>query len=191
MLPKLALNRQFMSDFITAELPCCALGMIEERNEQRGLLALRLNDTIPHEVLNKGFRFGHTLLGTSLYEVVHFAFEFYDYKVYNVLINPNDPMVQKVLDMMIESRDYFILLINKNNNVTAFRSDISEEALTVLKDNMFRIKNSMTTDLEYQRALAGFKRNPQPSGEVLNWVCRNNMAYLDINKDRLELSPSK
>src|SRR6266704_2685012 len=124
MLPKLAVNRQFILDFASAGTPCCALGVIEERNRQSGLLALRLNDIIPREASDQGFRFGHSLFGTSSFEVVHFAFEFYGFKAYNILINPNNPLVQTVLTMMIESGGYFFLVLNPDQSVTAFWSEI-------------------------------------------------------------------
>ena len=56
-----------------------------------------------------GFRFGHSLLGTREYEVLHFAFAFYGFEAYNVLVNPNNPLVQTVLTTMVDSRDYFFL----------------------------------------------------------------------------------
>jgi hypothetical protein len=35
-----------------------------------------------------------------------------------------------------------------------------------------------------------FEKNPQPAGTLLNWVCRDNVEYLDLTKDRLELTPA-
>jgi len=191
MLPRLTVNEQFMRDFITAVTPCCALGVIEERNRKSGLLALRINNVIPNEVSNNGFRFGHSLYGSSSFEVVHFAFEFYNYKSYNVLINPNNPVAQEVLAMMIENGGYFFLVINPDNSVIAFRSEIEEEILNGLKTNILRIKHSRTTDDEYQKTVRSFEKNPQPSGEMLQWVCYNNIGYLDLTKDLLELKPSR
>ena len=77
MLPKLTVNRRFMSEFLAEEPPCLALGLVEEGNGVGALLALRFSQAIPPEVSAAGFRFGHALLGTSSWEVVHFGFEFY------------------------------------------------------------------------------------------------------------------
>ena len=40
--------------------------------------------------MNLASYFGHSLLGTAAYEVIHFAFMFYGFVTYNVLINPNN-----------------------------------------------------------------------------------------------------
>lgn len=189
LLPRLTVNRQFMSAFIAADTPCFALGMVEERKKQCGFLALRPDKVIPAEVSNVGFRFGHSLLGTSQFEVVHFAFEFYGFEIYNVLINPNNPLVQAVLTAMVESRDYFFFVLSSNGSATAFRSEIGEENLAGLKTNLPRIQRSTTTDMQYRKAVAQFERNPDPAGTLLDWVCRDNIEYLDLTKDRLDLNP--
>ncbi len=191
LLPKLTVNGQFMNEFISAQAPCFALGLVEERKRQCGFLALRPNEVIPPEVSSAGFRFGHSLLGTADFEVVHFAFEFYGFETYNVLINPNNPAAQTVLTTMVESGDYFFFAINSNGTATAFRSEIGQADLTGLKTNLRRIRNSITTDTQYRKALAMFEKNPQPAGTLLNWVCRDNVEYLDLTKDRLELTPAR
>jgi hypothetical protein len=190
LLPKLTVNEQFINEFISAQAPCFALGLVEERKRQCGFLALRPNEVIPPEVSSAGFRFGHSLLGTADFEVVHFAFEFYGFETYNVLINPNNPAVQTILTTMVESGDYFFFAINSNGTATAFRSEIGQADLAGLKTNLRRIRNSTTTDTQYRKALAMFEKNPQPAGTLLNWVCRDNVEYLDLTKDRLELTPA-
>lgn len=80
LLPKLVVNGHFMQDFLQAELPCCGLGVVEVTGQKMGLVALRLNEVLPRKVADLGFRFGHCLLGTSRYEVIHFAFVFYGWK---------------------------------------------------------------------------------------------------------------
>ena len=56
--------------------------------------------------------------------------------------------------------------------------------------NLGQIQGSKTTDAQYQRALARFRRHPDPPGQVLNWVCRDNVDYLDLTQDRLEMNPA-
>ena len=107
LLPRLSVNRQFMNDFLSAAMPCFALGMVEERKRSCGFLVLRPNEVIPPEISDAGFLFGHGLIGNADFEVVHFAFHFYGFKTYNVLVNPNNPLVRTVLTSMVESGDYF------------------------------------------------------------------------------------
>jgi hypothetical protein len=164
--------------------------MIEERQQKLGLLALRPGEVISHEVMEPGFNFGHSLLGNDHCEIVHFAFQFYGFGTYNVLLNPNNPLVQAVLNTMIDSGEYFFLAIMPDQGVTAFRSEIGQENLTGLKDNLARIRNSTTNDMQYQQALRLFQKRPFPSGRLLTWVCRDNVAYLDLTTNRLEMMPA-
>ena len=82
-LPKLTVNGQFIRDFIAAESPCFALGLVEERKQQCGFLALRPDEVIPPEISAAGFNFGHALLGTAEFEVIQFVFQFYGFETYN------------------------------------------------------------------------------------------------------------
>jgi hypothetical protein len=58
-LPKLTVNGQFMRDFMAEESPCVALGVVEERKQTRGFLALRPAEVIPPEISGLG-----SILGT-------------------------------------------------------------------------------------------------------------------------------
>ncbi|MGB7440108.1 MAG: hypothetical protein WA919_03500 [Coleofasciculaceae cyanobacterium] len=190
-LPALTVNRSFIRDFIAADTPCFALGIVEEHNRHYGFLTLRPLEPIPPEVLNVGFNFGHSLLGNDTFEVIHFAFEFYGFLTYNVLVNPNNPLVQTVLNIMVEQGDYFFFTLDSNSGATtAFRAEIGLEPIMHLKENLPRILSSTTTDSQYQQALSHFALNPYPEGKLLEWVCRDNIDYLDLTKDRLDLTPA-
>jgi len=80
--------------------------------------------------------------------------------------------------------------ISPNRSVTAFRSEIGLEKLAWLSINLRQIQGSTTTDAQYRRALARFRRHHDPPGQVLNWVCRDNVDYLDLTQDRLEMNPA-
>lgn len=162
---------------------------MEERKQEFGFLAMRPDKLIPPETTNEGFKFGHSLIGTSDYTVIQFVFEFYGFGRYYVLINPNDSAVQTVLSKMIKSGDYFFFAINPDQTVTTFRTIINQGDLAGLKTNFPMIQSAGTTDSQYQKALSVFSKNPEPSGTLMNWVCRDNMDYLDLAMDRLELNP--
>lgn len=190
LLLKLTANRQFINDFVAAKDQCFALGVIEERKQLLGLLALRPSKIIPSEIMNAGVNVGHSLLGNTNFEVVHFAFEFYGFGTYNVLVNPNNPLAQAVLRLMIDSGEYFFLAIVPDQGVTAFRSTMGRESLAGLKNNLARIQHSTTDDVQYQRAVRQFQQHPTPPGQLLNWVCRDNVGYLDLTSDRLDMRPA-
>ena len=189
LLPRLTVNGRFIDELLSVQAPCFGLGLVEERQQASGLLALRPDVAIPQDVTNLGFRLGHSLLGNEDFEVVHFAFHFYGFGTYNALVNPNNPAAKTVLTTMVETEDYFFFAISPNEGVTAFRSEIGEENLVGLKTNLRRIRESRTTDAQYRKAVSLFGRNPQPPGKLLNWVCREDAGYLDLAKDRLELNP--
>lgn len=186
---QLTVNGQFIRDFLAAERPCFALGMVEERQRQCGFLALRPPTVIPPAITNAGFRFGHGLLGNADFVVVQFVFAFYGFETYNVLVNPNNLLVQTVLTTMVHSADYFFFALNANRSVTAFRSEIGQDDLAGLKTNLPRIHQAQTTETQYRHAVALFENNPTPAGALLPWVCHDNVAYLELTTDRLNLNP--
>jgi len=189
LLPRLMLNRQFLEDFISAAAPCFAMGLVEEGKQTCAFLALRTAQAIPSDISRGGFNFGHSVLGTSEFEVVHLAFEFYNFQTFNVLVNPNNFLVQTVLSEMIGSGEYFFLAVSPGGSVTAFKSEVEGDNLSGIKAHLDRIKGSRTTDRQYARAVSGFAENPEPAGIMLNWVCRDNVEYLDLTGDTIELNP--
>ncbi len=189
LLPKLTINGTFIQTFIEAPTPCFALGLVEERQRQSGFLALRPTELIPLDIMNRGFRFGHALLGNDTFEVVQFSFHFYGFGIYNVLVNPSNPMVQAVLDVMLQQKDYFFFAMDPDQQVTAFRSGLGDDDMVGLKTNHPRIMASMTTPAQYETAVAQFAHNPDPPGTLLTWVCQECFEALDLVNDRLEMNP--
>src|SRR5207302_6572726 len=75
------------------------------------LVALRPK-VIPPTITHAGVRFGHALLGNADVAVVQFVFAFYGFETYNVLVNPNNLLVQTVLTTMVHSADYVFFVLN-------------------------------------------------------------------------------
>jgi hypothetical protein len=65
LLPRLTVNSRFIDEFLAAEAPCCALGLVEVRKQTYGFLALRPEMVIPEIYTCTGFSFGHSLFGTQ------------------------------------------------------------------------------------------------------------------------------
>src|SRR5262249_35676597 len=107
--PAHVVKRLFMQEFLAAEPPCLALGLVEERQRLCGLLALRLDETIPPAIADRGFEFGHALLGNMTFAVLHLVLAFPGFQTYTVLINPNNLVVQAVLQTMLDAGDSFFL----------------------------------------------------------------------------------
>ncbi|SRR5712692_6664053 len=187
--PALVVNRLFMQEFLAAKAPCFALGMVEERQRLCGMLALRLDQEMPAAVADGGFEFGHALFGNTQFAVLHVVFAFPGFQTYNVLINPNNPLVQAVLRTMLDDGDYFFFALSAQGHVTAFRADIGSDGLAILRANRTRLQQATTTEEQYQQALTSFAAHPDPAGILLQWVCRENVASVDLTTNRMTLTP--
>jgi hypothetical protein len=190
--PRLTVNGAFMNEFLAAPGPCFALGFVEVQQRTCGFLAIRPDALLPPAVTAAGFRFGHSLQGTSRYTVVHFAFAFYGFACYNVLVRPDHPTVRTVLTRMAESGEFFFFALDTKGSVKAFNIDIGrgrDTDLAGLKGNLPRILRAKTTEAQYQEALTLFRAKPEPPGFLLPWVCRDDEQYLDLTTDRLEMTP--
>ena len=188
-LPSLTFNRSFLEAFTSEVPPCVALGMLEVEEQQCGLFALAAEVLLPNDITAQGFKFGTQLLGTRQYEVILFTFEFYGFQRYNILINPNNPVVQKVLEHMVATNDYFFLALGENNQVTTFRSEPHHDILYDLAQSIDQILASTTTDEQYLRAVTSFQKDPQPPGKLLRLVCHENLDFLDLSRDRFSITP--
>ncbi len=189
LLPTLTLNALLVRDLMLAKPPCFALGYVEERGSVSGFLALRSTQAIPSASTQQGFRFGHSVLGLNGAPVLHFAFEFYGHATYHGLVSPGHYIVRRVLATMIETEDYFFFAINPDQTVTAFRSHLEYVDLAGLKTNHERFKQASCTPEEYEKVYKVFAKNPDPPGQLMEWVCRNNPDYLDLTAYRLALDP--
>ena len=187
--PALVVNRLFMQEFLAAESPCFALGMVEERQRLCGMLALRFDEAMPTAMADRGFEFGHALFGNATFAVLHLVLAFPGFQTYNVLINPNNLLVQAVLRTMLDDGDYFFFAVNAQGHVTAFRADIGGEGLAVLRANRARLQHATTTEAQYQQALTSFAAHPDPAGILLHWVCREQVAAVDLTTNRMALTP--
>jgi hypothetical protein len=183
-------NSQLIRDFVAAPVPCCSLGLVKEGNRSYAFLALRPHVPIPSGITAAGFNFGHALLGTSEFEVIQFAFEFYGFETYHVLLNPSNSVVQTVVNSMMEDGEYFIFAVDSDEGVTTFRADVGRSALAGLRDNLQRIRHSTTNEAQYERALAQFRHHPSPPGPILNWVCRDSFDSVNPGDDPLEMTPA-
>lgn len=189
-LPTLTANRRLFQTFISEPAPCFTLGLLEEQGEPLAFLGLRPEEPIPEQFTESGFAFGHSLIGNQDFEVLHFGFEFYGYQHYNVLLNPNNRIVQTVLQSMLARKDYFFFTIDAaTHGATAFRAGLGPNPLELLRLSLPRIMDSITSDAQYQQALSEFDLNPSPPGKRLNWVCRDHTGALDLTNDRMSLTP--
>ena len=189
MSSSLVMNRSFAQALVSARRPSCALGLIEEHQQLYGLVALRPHESIPQAISAKGFELGHRVLGGDGFEVVQLTFEFRGFETYHVLLNPSSPVVRSVLERMIDSDDFFILVLGADGDVQVFRSEVGRETLFWLQAFLPRLIASRTSTAQYAKSLAAFCRAPSPPGRVLDWVGDDDMRLLDLSAERVELTP--
>jgi len=188
-LPELILNRAFMLDFADAEAPCFALGLVEADGQETGFLAMRPDKSISSEMLAGGIAFGHRLSEIHGETLCQFVFNIYGFAQYSALVNPAHPMVRQVLETMLARRDYFFFILNPDGRASAFRSDLGEENLAGLRDNLPAMQRATTSKDAYEAGVKAFRRASDPPGTLLTWVCRNNPNYLDLDTDPMVLPP--
>lgn len=119
--------------------------------------------------------------------VIHFAIAFYGFGTYDVLVNPNNAIVQTVLRIMLENQDYFFFSIDPNQQVTTFRSERGEANVVSHHPGII---NSTTTEAPYQSAVSRVAPNSDSDDVLLNGVCRDTVAALDRVNDRLAMNRS-
>lgn len=191
LLPKLVLNELFVRDLMAASPPCFAMGLVEQLGNTTGFLAMRPSYNIPRSVTDDGFRFGHSLFGNKANPFLHFAFEFYGHSIHNALIDPTNPIVRTVIQTMIKTQDYFFFAITPDQKAIAFRKDIADNNFLNLKKHFQGL-----TDLppypnnQYDKICSAFAKSPDYEGVLLNWVCRDNPKYLNMQDYRFDLNPA-
>ena len=70
-------NKQFMDDFMGADAPCCALGLVRTRDAQDGFFAMKPESNVPANVTKMGIGFGYrVLVSHDLTPISQFVFGF-------------------------------------------------------------------------------------------------------------------
>ena len=77
-----------------------------------------------------------------------------------VIRDGRDPAARLVITAMVETGDYLFVALDADAGVTAFRSEIGRNSLAGLKANLARIRTSITTEAQYDTAVAQFARTP-------------------------------
>lgn len=188
-LPRLTINALFIRDLMMATPPCFAMDYVMERGVKRGFIALRPEAPIPAVSTAQGFNFGHSVMAFGGKPILHFGFEFYGHATYHGLVPPNNPVVQAVIATMLETEDYFFFAINPDQSVTTFRSQLEYRDLAGLRTNQALYCAESCSSEQYEKGVNAFRKNPDLPGHVMEWVCRNNRDYLDLEKYPLELTP--
>ena len=183
----LTFNELFLHSFVNEEPPCAALGLVEEAAQTRGFVAIQINESVPTRTAQSGFDFGYELLGNDRCQLIHFILKFEGFGTYDILLNPNNPLVRRVVDVMRETAQYFFFVFEEGG-VTAFQQTMGQEGLDWFNEYGNVVHTATTTPQEYER---GLQRSTEDDsflyGEPLDWVCRENTEFLDLRANRFEV----
>ena len=190
--PPLTLNRKFFHDFTEADAPCCALGLVRSCDGITGFFAIKPEYVVPNSVLGTSIGFGHRMLISPDGEPVNqFSFEFRGFERHSVLVNPSSPLVLRAFETMIEEGDFFCFIRNRNGRAFAFRRDLGEEHVAGMRDSLPLMRSTRTPQSSYESGVREFLQTPNPPEvKALEWVCRENQAYFDLETDTVNFPPS-
>ena len=146
---------------------------------------------VPYNVTKRGIGFGYRILiNQDLTPTSQFVFGFSSFAQYSVLVNPSNPLAMKAIKTMIEERRYILLILNPNQCAFAFRCDIGERNLASMRDHLPVMQRKKTPQSSYESGVQKFRRTPYPPHlKSLEWVCRDNPAYFDLESDTTDLPP--
>jgi hypothetical protein len=176
-----------MHDFLAAPLPSCAVGLVQDDQRQYALFALRPRVQIPPHIASAGGGIGFTLLGTPPHEVIHIGFQFPKFATYHVLVNPGSPLIRSVLAALREAGDSIFFATTTGTDVRAYGAAVGQDGWQELIKHRERRLQSTTTISQYNQIVGKFRRRPEPPGQLLDWVCRDQVTYLDCSLDSWEL----
>jgi hypothetical protein len=183
----LTFNDRFLHAFMDSEPPCAALGLVEQAGQTRGFVAARTNESMPLQAAESGFDFGFELLGNDRYQLIHFILGFPGLQPYDIILNPNNPLVRKVVDVMRETAQY-LFFVFEEGEMTAFHQTMDRQNRDWFNRYGDVVHTASTTPEEYERALRRFKPDDGfLHGKLLDWVCREDMRFLDLRENRHEV----
>lgn len=188
-LPVLTVSEPFIVDIMKDQPPCFALGFIDDGTSDTGFIIMRPELKIPNEFSYKGFSFGHSVIGSAENPVLHFAFNFYGYKIFHGLAPSGNPIIHAVIDKMVTKKDYFFMAINPDNSIITFRSQMETDNLVGLKNSNQTYTDKSCYMESYNNTLDIFRKKINPSEQFMHWSCRHNWDYLNIKKAPLALNP--
>lgn len=182
-LPPLTIHAGMVGDLFAAGCDGLAMGLVQMEGVEYGLLALILAGELPE--MAGGFELGHRVLATDSYEVVQLTLQLDRQRTYHVLVNPASIVVQRTLAAMLQKGVYFIVFVTPEGAASVFQSQGDPDDLDGLRANWDRLLRSKTSEAEYQRTVVAFGRNPDPLGELLEWIGSTDPSQLEIQSDPL------
>ncbi len=189
--PPITISYQLAEALVDGPSPAFAIGICEEGGEQSGLMAIRVDEDLPEGLgIHAPMRIGHSLVASTRTDVPlpYFNFSFPGFRDFDVILKPDDPVVRKVLGMIVVTQRYFMLVIGRNHSATAFGGEATPSNFVGLADNLPRLLVANLTEADYQRALSSETQLSRTPVQRMHWVARGAQSPMKLlGKDRLTL----
>ncbi|ODV13039.1 MAG: hypothetical protein ABT20_02705 [Rubrivivax sp. SCN 70-15] len=189
LLPRLVLNRRLLQALVDEHQPSCMLGFVQERQQVLPLIALGLREIEDLAQLGDGFRLGHQVVLVRGAETLRLDFEFQGRMPLQVLLNPTNIVVQRVLEALAEAQGYFVLVVGAHG-VTTFRADNGAQERQQF-GGLCRRDQTGTIRPDRFASLERTWREHSTEGASLVWLGRDDPGLLDLSgPQRYELRPA-
>ncbi len=183
----LVLNEKFMHEFTAAEPPCFGMGYLEINGEVNGFFALRPVQSInPADCYDT--RFDHSQIQKAHNTISALTFEFgASEDSYDVLLNPESPVIHAVLETMIRTQRSVMLLFN-GNAIASSHMKLAGNNLNVIKKILEAQQGITCSEETYDEIHQILSGDRGVHNILMQWVCRNDMTYLDLSTHRYPLA---
>jgi len=189
LLPRLVLNRHLLQAVVDAPQPSCALGFVEERKHVLPLVALGLPQLEALDQLGDGFRLGHQVASGRDAEALLLRFEFQGQSPLELLLDPADASVQRVVGAVAAADAYFVLVVGANG-VTTFRADVDIDERQRFGE-LCRRNAPAANRTDSFTALERELLARSPALARLAWLGRDDPSWLELSPTaRYELRPA-
>lgn len=172
---RVTLNQRFISQFLDAPAPCFALAHIQRSGRTGGSIVIRLPFRLPANLRTTDFRFEQSPFWVEDSPLLCVSIKFRSGILYHGLASLHNSTVKVVFESVLKSGECPLLLIDSAQTAIAMNFPTAG----LIRNLAHLWQNSG------QRWV-----NPLPIGQVMQWVCYEDLRQLDLNGRCAVLEPA-
>ncbi len=181
-LPPMSFNKDFIYNFVKAEMPCVSLGIVETEGQKKGFLAIKTEEPLNESDIKNGFNLGSQLMGKGDTVALHLILNFGPSGIYDVVLNLNTPVTRQVMELWESTKDYFFLAFT-DNSFAAFRQTVGDDWFHY--GYFAKMKEANHTVLEYKDLVRSIQKNSL-YGKYIDTIFQDRVEYLNLD-DKFEV----
>jgi hypothetical protein len=129
-------------------------------------------------------------VGNDRYQILHFMLFLPGLEPIDILLNPSNQIVGKVVDVMRQTGEYFFFVV-ESGSLMAFHNHMDSASREWFDRYGDIVHTATTTSEQYEAGVRGLVAGGDLlHGRLLNWVCRDETSSIDLSEDRLEIRSS-